>query len=76
MREKPCFYEVTKFVRGGSHKYYIKILPSELNDNLLESIGENTDGGHSYGYSLKAKKIPCLPAGCELLSRTRVIDVY
>ncbi len=74
---KKTLYKITKSYRNNSKTYYIKVDPEDFKgDWLLHSIGENTDGGHNYGYRMKARRIKKLPKGCKLLQRERVIQIY
>lgn len=56
---KPGWYLITKYFRGGMDKYAFKITKKiqkrfEDFDELLEYIGEHTDGGSEDGYNIKA----------------------
>ena len=54
------WYTVKKSFQGGTKKYYFQTtLPVEKWEDLslLEYIGENTDGGHSYGYRITITSI-------------------
>jgi recombinational DNA repair protein RecT len=47
--------KLTKHFQGGSHVDYKHIEESEIDtedkqEDLMEIWGENTDGGHAYGY--------------------------
>ena len=54
------WYLITKAFKGGGDYYAIR-LTKEMSDrfdswdDFLEYIGENTGGGHNYGYSIKAR---------------------
>lgn len=75
---KKVLYRVTKSYQGGSADYYVKVYPKDMGDYLLERIGENTSGGHNYGYGIKAFPIKNLPKGAKLFPKTitNVIEVY
>jgi len=69
-------YKITKIGRGFKNHYYIYIPKAAMCESLLDSIGENTDGGHNYGFIIKARIIKKLPKGAKLLPRKRTICVY
>ena len=57
------WHKVTKFFKGGRDNFQIAVpLGIKLSkgewETLLEWIGENTNGGHAYGYSLKTRRLP------------------
>ena len=70
-------YKITKEYRNASDVYYI-----ELNDNeeftksMAESIGENTNGGHNYGYTIKNEMVNDIPVDGKVLPRTREIRIF
>ena len=74
--EKKAFYRVKKSFRNSCDVYYIKVYPSELNEYMLERIGEHTSGGNNYGYSIKTRKIKKLPKGAKLLGRVASYTIY
>jgi len=55
---KYLWYKIKKSYKGGFSEFQIKMPNIPINkddwDELFEYIGENTDGGHSEGYSIKA----------------------
>jgi hypothetical protein len=70
--------EVEKFYRGGSEKFYLEVSSiEEITEDTLESIGENTDGGHESGYRIQVnKQVDKLPKGEKILPKTRTIQLY
>jgi hypothetical protein len=49
--------KLTKHFQGGSHTDYKHLEESEIDteakqQELMEEWGENTDGGHAYGYTV------------------------
>lgn len=73
MASKKAIYKITKTFSSGERIYYIKIHQDSMSQELLESIGDHTDGGHSNGYNIRARKVPKLPAGVKLLQRSHNI---
>lgn len=69
-------YKITKIGQGFEDYYYIRIPKAAMCEGLLDSIGENTPGGHSYGYKIKSRIIKRLPSGSSLLNRKRIITIY
>ena len=65
-----------KSYRNACDFYYIEIYPNKMCDRLLESIGDNTHGGHSYGYKITYREIKELPAGVKFLEKTKKIMIY
>ena len=55
------WYQVSKSFRGGRSEYQIRVPEIELTkddwDDILEWIGDNTSGGHNYGYNIKTKEL-------------------
>lgn len=56
------WHKVTKSFKGGRDEYQIRIpkgvrLSKDDWASVLEWIGENTDGGHAYGYSMNTKRL-------------------
>ncbi len=50
--------KLIKYFQGGSHVDYKYVEKSEIETNdqqqeLMEDWGENTDGGHNYGYRVE-----------------------
>ena len=64
-------FKITKSYRGGSDVYYInrKTKPSP---ELLETIGQDTDGGHNYGWNIECKKVYYIPKNANILSLKNV----
>lgn len=58
---KFIWYKCEKFYRGGSKAFQIRVPDCELSkddwEQIMEWIGENTDGGHSAGYRLDYDKL-------------------
>ena len=58
---KYIWYKVRKSFKGGGSEFQIKVpdinLTKETWDELLEWIGENTGGGHAYGYRIHTNKL-------------------
>jgi len=56
------WFKITKFFRGGKNEYQIRVprvnLTKEDWDDLFNWLGENADGGHSYGFTIKALQLP------------------
>ncbi len=52
------WYKVTKTFQGGSWTKYVH-LPDKVkvDANWLDDFGDHTEGGHNYGYQIKAKQI-------------------
>lgn len=56
------WHKVTKSYKGGSNDFQIavpkgvRLTNSEWQD-ILEWLGENTSGGHAYGYSMKTRRL-------------------
>ena len=70
-------YELTKTYRNGSKVFYIELAKDEeLTDDILESIGDATEGGQNYGYTITPRRIRKLPKGARLLPRTRPAKIY
>lgn len=67
------WYLITKDFRGGSRSYGLKITEeirskySNAWDELFEYIGDNTDGGHCSGYTIKSMKVIGKPQGFKIL---------
>src|ERR1035437_720631 len=58
--EVGSWYLFEKHFRGGMGRYAMKITPEikqwfETEETLMEYIGENTDGGSNYGYTIYPK---------------------
>lgn len=64
--KKTGWIVIKKYFKGGSKEYALRItkkIQSRFGDweSLLSFIGENTDGGHNYGYRIDSdyvKKVP------------------
>lgn len=70
-------YEITKHYRNNSDVYYIVLNDSErLEEDQLQSIGDNTIGGESYGYRMESKLLDKLPKDAKLLERKQTIEIY
>lgn len=67
------WYKVTKYYQGGMSEFQIMI-PAGIKlsksdwDSVLEWIGENTSGGHNYGYRLKTRKLRAKSAKLKVLA--------
>lgn len=72
-----AIFEVTKSYKGGQKIFYIEldrgVIPSE---EMLEAIGDNTEGGQRYGYRMDYRKIRKLPKDAQLLPRTIKTRLY
>lgn len=61
-KHKYDWHKVTKHYKGGVSEFQIR-LPSGVKlskddwECVLEWLGENTDGGHAYGYSMQTRKL-------------------
>jgi len=49
--------KLTKYFQGGMHETFMYVDESEIDSNtkreeLMENWGENSDGGHNYGYTI------------------------
>ena len=75
------WFKIEKFFQGGSDTYQIRV-PSEVRltkedwDAIMEWVGDNTNGGHSYGYRLhrtrlrqQSKKIKVLRYPSDVCSK-------
>lgn len=56
---KRGWYLVTKYFQGGRRQWAFRVTHDVAESfeswrDLLEYLGERTDGGHSYGYQIKA----------------------
>lgn len=56
------WYKITKHFSGGSNEFQIRVprdtkLSKSNWDSILEYLGENTSGGHNYGYSIRATRL-------------------
>lgn len=52
---KEVWIKLTKYFQGGSRSTYMLVEPSQIDtkehqEEIMEEWGENSDGGHSYGY--------------------------
>ena len=60
-------FRIEKTYRGGNDKFVIAIDKQVFKDNfeteeeLLEWIGEHTNGGHNYGYKVYSNRIYKIP---------------
>jgi len=70
------WYKVTKKYRNGEDVWALYISKKHLKDcwfaqdteeGLAEYIGENTSGGHNYGWSVDIVEIPNYVEGMRLL---------
>ena len=56
------WYKVSKFYRGGVNEFQIAV-PAEVKltkaewDEVLEWLGDNTNGGRESGYSMSTRKL-------------------
>lgn len=56
------WHEVTKYYKGGRSVFQIAV-PKGVRlskgdwETILEWLGENTNGGHAYGYSMNARRL-------------------
>lgn len=72
-KEPPSYiYEITKSFKGGSNKYYALLpksskISNEEMEYQLEEWGECTNGGHSEGYEIRAKKVKKMPENAKRL---------
>ena len=68
-------FKITKWFQGGRTIYYAtlpkgKRIKKSCWTDQLSQWGENTDGGHNYGYSIEAKRVGRLPKDfkpCQIL---------
>lgn len=56
------WHKVTKFYKGGRSMFQIAVpkgvrLSKDDWETILEWLGENTNGGHSYGYSMNTRRL-------------------
>jgi len=56
------WHKVSKFFKGGCREFQIATpkgirLTRDEWDAILEWLGENTNGGHNYGYSMKTRRL-------------------
>lgn len=55
------WYKLTKSYKGGRGEFQIRVPAARLNKDdwecIFEWIGEHTDGGHAYGYSINATRL-------------------
>jgi len=62
-------YRFKKYFRGGRKSYFIKIRPSLMKEygynmeDLCRIVGEETDGGESYGWNVNVEKVDDYPEG-------------
>ena len=72
-----AIFKLTKSFKGGQKVFYIE-LPGgeEPSEDMLESIGDKTDGGQVYGYRIDSEKVDVLPEGEKLLPRTFTEVLY
>ena len=66
-----ALYKITKGYRNGRDDYYVKADVEIMKDkdernDFLERLGEATDGGHNYGYTMTPVRIKKLPKGKHL----------
>lgn len=65
-KDSDTYFKITKNFQGGCSVWYailksgFELTKSNWN-NQFEDWGESTDGGHSYGYSIKAETVESLP---------------
>jgi len=70
-------YKITKKYRNGKDEYFIRLDKGEkVTEEMLESIGDATDGGSNYGYTVDAEPIKRLPKGATLLPREVKTRLY
>lgn len=60
--DERSWYEVTKFYKGGRSVFQIAIpkgvrLTKGERETLLEWLGDNTNGGHNYGYTINTRRL-------------------
>ncbi len=78
------YYFFTKHFQGGMSNFYVELNPSnfymtkfldKLDEDILEIIGDNTEGGHAYGYRLTYDKVDKkdIPKGAKILRFKRVV---
>jgi len=65
-------YKVVKNFQGGSSTYYalmskVKKMKKGCWDSQLEEWGDNTAGGHNYGYRIKSDYVRSMPGGVNVL---------
>lgn len=56
------WHKITKFYKGGCSEFQIAVpkgirLTKSEWDEILEWLGENTSGGHAYGYSIRTRRL-------------------
>lgn len=60
-KNKYDWYKVTKTFRGGENQFQIRVPKTKLSKDdwqeILDYIGENTNGGHSAGYNISTCKL-------------------
>ena len=66
-------FKLTKHFKGGGKEFYIDV--PKVTEELLEEIGENTGGGHAYGYRITAKKVDKIPKDGKILEY-KPVEVY
>ncbi len=58
---KYTWYKLEKWYQGGKSEFQIRVPNVKLTkddwDTLLEWIGDNTIGGHNYGYRIQETKL-------------------
>ena len=71
------YYEIKKSYRNCCDTYYIALNDDEdVSEDMLDSIGENTNGGENYGWTVESAEIKNLPPNEKLLQRERRVSVY
>lgn len=65
-------YKVAKHFQGGGTTYYalmskVKKMKKGCWEYQLEEWGDNTAGGHGYGYRIKANYVRSMPVGSKVL---------
>lgn len=69
-------FKLTKTYRNTNDVYYVKATETPCKD-LLEEIGDATNGGHTYGYHIEAEEVERIPYGYFLLDRIQnIVDKY
>ena len=56
------WHKITKFYKGGMSEFQIAVpkgirLTKSEWDEILEWVGDNTTGGHNYGYRIKTRRL-------------------
>ncbi len=71
---KTKIFQIKKYFRGGYTTFYAYMSPTRKMKRgcwtyQLSDWGENTSGGHSYGYTINVKRVNKRPSKARLMLR-------